>query len=166
MRLTSVMTVAAAMPRINRRRYGATEQRERAGRESRRLAHRLDTGALDTRDLPVATLLHPARHGDVRGAEGHPFLGQAEGVVQVRERVQLHRRAVPGRLDAPAQLRRQPGRLAGVARDDVAIRVVCGSAHVRDPVQVWTTKRPSRSGTAPGRPDHDMQSWTSRVLAS
>ncbi len=85
-----------------RRIAGAAEQRERAGRESRRLAHRLDTGTLDARDVPVATLLRAARHGDVRGAEGHPLLGQAEGVVQVRERVQLHRRAVPGRFDLRA----------------------------------------------------------------
>ena len=75
------------------------------------------------------------RHGDVAGPEGHPLCRQPMGVVQVRERVELDGSAVPVGFDLAAQLGRQLERLAGVAGDDVVIRVVLERVHARDPIQ-------------------------------
>ena len=118
------------------------QQRQRGGGQSRRLAHRFDAGPLDVVDLPPRR--GTMRHGDAAVAQGHPHLRQPVGVVEVGEGVELHRGAVPAGLDVAAQLRRQPGRLAGVARDDCVIRVVVLRIHARDPVQVWLNKTAPR----------------------
>src|SRR5213078_2288327 len=111
-------------------------------------------------------------HAQVPGAERDPHVGQPESVIQVGERVQLHRAALPGRLDLPAQLGRQPGRLVGVARYNLGVEVVevldvvKVSSHARDPYSsVQTTGTASRGSLEhPERPDHGSGSYPSRGL--
>ena len=118
----------------------APEDRERVGRETRRLAHGLDVRARDAVDVPPQPPVTGPGHRNVRGPERDPRLGQPEPVVEVGERVQLYRRPVPPSLDLAAQLEWQPGRLVGVARDDVAIGTVPRSFHARVLVQVLHNK--------------------------
>ena len=118
---------------------GAPQDRQRAGGQTGGLAHRLNVGALDALDLPLVSALQRPGHAQLPGAERDPHLGQPESVVQVGERVELHRGAVPGCLDLPAQLGRQPGRLVGIARHNLGVEVVevlevvKVSRHARDP---------------------------------
>ena len=65
-------------------------------------------------------------------AQHDPRLGEPEALVQVRERVQLDRRSLPGALDLAPQLQRKPRRLSGVPRDDLIVEIV-QRAHIRDP---------------------------------
>src|SRR5207245_4116163 len=116
-----------------RRMAGRAQGRERAGRETGGLADGLDAGALHALDLPCPAAIDGPGHGDVRGAQGDPYLSESERVVQIGERVQLDWGTVPGRLDLAAQLGRQPGRLVGVARYDLRVEDVKVSRHARDP---------------------------------
>ena len=168
------LAVAVAQHR-ERRIAGTAQDRERAGRQTGRLAHRLDAGALDAVDLPPRSTVHRPGHAQMAGSECDPHVSEPQGVVQVGERVQLHRSPVPRRLDQAPQLGRQPGRLVGVALHNLGVEgvevlevmeVVTLSIHARDPCSnVQTTRTASRGSVEhPGRPDHGSGSYPSRGL--
>jgi hypothetical protein len=57
------------------------------------------------------------------GTERDPRLGELERVVEIGERVELHRPVSPLALDARAQIGREPGRLLDVAFYDLLIHM-------------------------------------------
>src|SRR6185503_9512430 len=121
-----VLERAALAMRVAQQREGGlarlTEDRQRVGRESRRFADGLDARSLDGSDLPAVTAAPGDR--ELAGTEGQPRLGEPQALIEVGERVQLHGRAVPGVLDLPSQLRREPRWLSRVARDDVVVELL------------------------------------------
>jgi hypothetical protein len=131
---------------------------ERVCAQSRRFLHRADSAPLDRVHVPHAAARRP-HEGDVMLAQRQPRLTQSKCVVEVGERVKLDGLAVPLALDACAQVAGQTRRLTDITADDLLILI-----HCRDPLTVRTAKRPFRSVAAPERPDHDIESWTSRVL--
>jgi len=94
------------------------------------LADRLDARPLDAAHVPAFAVT--LRDREVFGAEREPCFCEQEVLVEIGESVQLDRRALPGVLDLPAQLRREPSRLGRVPLDDVVVEML-QRAHVRDP---------------------------------
>ncbi len=91
--------------------------------------HVPDLGTIDVLDLPARFVA--TGDGQPAGAEGDPGLAQLEGLIEIGQRVQLHRVPAPGRLDHAAQFRGQPLRLVGVAGDDLLIAVLMMLAYHR-----------------------------------
>ena len=60
---------------------GTPEDRERGGRQTGCLTHRLDAGALHAFDLPLLAAVHPPGHGQAPGPERDPHLSEPQGVV-------------------------------------------------------------------------------------
>src|SRR5207253_7562319 len=89
-----------------------------------------DARPFEAPDFPALAIT--LGHRDVPRAERKPRLREPQALVEISERVELDRRALPGVLDLPAQLLRKPRRLGGVARDDVVVEML-QRAHVRDP---------------------------------
>src|SRR5439155_19218870 len=71
--------------------------------------------------------------GHVGGAECEPGLAELQCVIEISERVELHRLATPRSLDASAQVGGQARRLTYVSSNDCLI-------HVRDPLRVASKK--------------------------
>jgi hypothetical protein len=79
-------------------------------------------------------------------------------VIEIGEGVELHRLVAPLALYARAKLAGKPNGLADIPADDFLILI-----HRRDPLGE-KSERPFGAGEAPERPDHDIESWSSRVL--
>jgi hypothetical protein len=65
-------------------------------------------------------------------AKGKPRFREPQALIEIRHGVQLDWASLPGGLDLPTQLRREPGRLSRVTRDDVIVEML-QRAHIRDP---------------------------------
>jgi len=61
-----------------------------------------------------APVVHPFRNGNVPGTQRQPRLSEPQPLVEIGERVQLDRCALPGMLDLPPQLGWEPGWLGGI----------------------------------------------------
>ena len=133
------------------------EHQQRVRTESGRQLQPADLPARDRLNVPRPTWRR-AGNGDVTIAQRYPGLAEDQRVVEVGECVQPDRLRLPLQFNARAQLVGETRWLAYIATDDFVI-------HGRDPLRVArANKKAFRSAEAPERPDHDIESCSSRVL--